>query len=246
MITSSPVLRVRRTVVGWRDRVTQRQRDLQAKKRRQAQLKSAVPPPDCPPGWRIAPPDFVGVGVQKAGTSWWHLLITAHPEVLARMPKELHFFQHHWNDGDDDGYIDEYARYFARPNGLKAGEWTPRYAMDAWTPPMLARAAPDARLLVMLRDPVERFRSGLTHYKARHREMHPRVLVEAIERGRYSSHLERLVRSFPREQVLVLQYERCVRDPEAELARTYAFLGLRDTAFVPGGVRRPVFQTTIV
>ena len=206
--------------------------------------------PECPPGWTDGPPDFVGVGMQKAGTTWWHQLITAHPGVVDTAYKELHFFEWHWDDADD-GYVPLYAKYFCRPPGMQVGEWTPRYATDPWTPAMLARAAPDTRVLVLVRDPIERFRSGISMHRSRQQRlqtqtpvdsMHPRVLVDAIERGRYARHLDRLLRWFPREQLLVLQFEQCIAATERELARTYEFLGLAP-GFVPDNLQVPVFQT---
>ena len=97
-----------------------------------------------------------------------------------------------------------------------AGEWTPGYMLDPWTPPLLRRAAPDARLLVLLRDPVERFRSGRTLAENRLTVgASARAAANAgFQRGIYADQLLRLWRAFPREQVLVLQFERCVREPD--------------------------------
>ena len=66
--------------------------------------------------------------------------------------------------------IERYQRYFPVPEGAVAGEWTPGYLIDFWTPELIARAAPEARILVLLRDPIDRFRSGLTHQLATSRE----------------------------------------------------------------------------
>jgi len=191
------------------------------------------------------------VGSKKAGTSWWHHLVTSHPGVHRRTPavpglnppgvKELHFFQERWDSSLTEAGASAYHGYFPRPDSLLVGEWTPRYMVDYWTPRQLRVAAPDAKLLVMVRDPVERFRSGVSHYLARHAAMdHPRVLVDEVEHGRYAAGLDRVVRHFPPLQVLVLQFERCLEEPEAELERTFCFLGLPDPQFVPDGVRRPV------
>ena len=209
------------------------------------------PVPECPPGWRTGPPDFVGVGAKKAGTSWWHRLVTRHPEVHERAPavpgldppgvKEVHFFQERWASSLDAHGAAEYHRYFPRPPGLLVGEWTPRYMADFWTPAQLRVAAPDARLLVMLRDPVARYASGVSHYRARHAGVeHPRVLVDEVEHGRYGAALARLTRHFPPERVLVLQFERCVAEPAAELERTFRFLGVGDPGFLPPDLSKPV------
>jgi hypothetical protein len=184
------------------------------------------------------PPDYVGVGTARSGTSWWDGLINEHPRVFrkAGTPKELHFFDSLWADGLRPGDVERYHALFARPAGAISGEWTPGYMLDAWTPALLHEAAPDARLLVLLRDPVERFRSGRTLAEnlftvgstAR------AAANAAFNRGLYVNQLLRLWRVFPREQVLVLQYERCVADPLAQLARTFDFLGLG--ADIPPGL----------
>ena len=111
---------------------------------------------------------FVGVGAQKAGTSWWNALICLHPAVhrAGGQPKELHYFDRAWEDGFSEADRLRYWRYFPRPEGGVSGEWTPGYLIDFWTPELLARAAPDTRVLILLRDPLERFRSGLTHQLA--------------------------------------------------------------------------------
>ncbi len=180
------------------------------------------------PGLAPAPPDFVGVGVQKAGTSWWFGLLADHPGVHspASRPKELHHFARAWSTDPEDADPSAYHRWFARPAGLLAGEWTPRYLYDWWTPAMLARVAPEARFLVMLRDPVERYRSGLAFDQARGARPVALVSDDAFHRGLYGAQLARLGAAIPDEQVLVLQYERCAADPAAELDRTYRFLGL--------------------
>ena len=101
--------------------------------------------------------------------------------------------------------------------------------LDAWTPRLLRRAAPDARLLVLVRDPVERFRSGRTLAENRLTvgSTARAAANAAFGRGLYADQLLRLWRVFPREQVLVLQYERCVADARSELRRTFTVWLLR-------------------
>jgi hypothetical protein len=193
-------------------------------------------PPACPDGWHVGPPDFVGVGAQRCGTTWWHRVVCAHPGVCFEAgihAKEVHFFDTLEElDGLSAADVERYHRHFPRPpGGLLAGEWTPRYMQDPWVAPQLAQAAPEARVLVLLRDPVDRFASGfargrrlaaergITGTDAELREHH-------LDLSMYADKLERLLDAFGREQVLVLQYESCRERFADELRRTFEFLGL--------------------
>lgn len=229
-------------------------------------------PGACPSGWHVGPPDFVGVGAQRCGTQWWYGLVTDHPQVRgvaakmrrlrplerldpaaaiqsstdAPVRRELHFF-----DGFADRPFEQrdsqlYQRFFPRPEGELCGEWTPRYMVDFWSPRLLRLAAPRARLLVLLRDPVERYLSGLSGAApiARERGI-PLAWMptgEAFLRCLYARQLAGLLEHFERERVLVLQYERCCRDPAAELRRTYEFLGV-EPAHRPADLRRQAGPT---
>src|SRR5215216_938264 len=120
--------------------------------------------PECPPSWTTAPPDFIGIGAQRSGTTWWFAgALQSHP-LVAIAPgrrKELHFFDRYWAEEVESDFAARYARFFPRPEGTISGEWTPGYMCDPWTVPLLAEAAPEARYLIMLRDPVERYRSAI-------------------------------------------------------------------------------------
>ena len=132
-----------------------------------------------------------------------------------------------------------YTRYFPRPDsGHIAGEWTPRYAYDG-VMPQIAQAVPDARILVMMRDPVERYVSGV-EFDRQFLALRPGkmgltleiIMEQQQERSLYTFQVASVLEAFPREQVLVLQYERCLDRYEEELDRTYDFLGL-DSSFRP-------------
>ncbi len=196
------------------------------------------PVPSCPAGWRTGPPDFVGVGVQRCGTTRWFDLISSHPEVVhLASAKELHYFDRFYAGGASEDELRRYHDYFPRGEGARTGEWTPVYLSAPWIPRLLAATAPDARLLVLLRDPVERYLSGL-QLDARVASRRGAVLsryapLEAFSRGFYHAQLSGLLRHFERARILVLQYERCTREPLAQLRRTFEFIGLEDTGFAP-------------
>ncbi len=197
-------------------------------------------PPPVGPGETIGPPDFVGIGVQKGGTSWWYELIVDHPGVWARpdLHKERHYFSHLGDRPFGPREIARYASWFPRPAGTVTGEWTPDYLAFPWVPPLLGAAAPDAKLLLLLRDPVERFRSGLTFRLANGAEPTAATVGDAVRQGFYARWLRGYLDHFASDQVLVLQYEACAADPKTQLAATYRFLGLDD--HVPADLHRPI------
>jgi hypothetical protein len=202
-------------------------------------------PPDLEPGEETGPPDFVGIGVQKAGTTWWYRLLASHPDVSTRpgIHKERHFLSRFGTDSFGPAEIEAYHGWFPRRPGTLAGEWTPDYLDFPWVPPLLAVAAPEARLLLMVRDPVERFRSGLAHQRRHRGSITGATVVDAVTRGFYHRALTQWSAHIDPERLLVLQYERCTEDPASQLARCYRFLGLDDN-FVPADLHRPVGPTT--
>jgi hypothetical protein len=208
--------------------------------------------PECPEDWHTGPPDFVIFGAQKSGTTWWFRMIEQHPGVV--QPKnqrpELHFFDRLWDGWPDDEAISRYHRYFPRPDGSLIGEKTPEYLSCPWAPPMVKAAAPDAKAIVLLRDPVERYVSGLSHQDrgglisdvdgdGRLFGDRLRVVTDAISRGQYATQLEWLLQSYPAERLLVLQYERCATDAPGQMARTIDFLGLPPHRFSDEDLARP-------
>jgi len=210
--------------------------------------------PPCPEGWTTGPPDFVIFGAQKSGTTWWFRLIEQHPGVVqpANQRPELHFFDRLWAEWPTDEQIARYHRYFPRPEGVLVGEKTPEYMNCAWVPPMAKAAAPEARAIVLLRDPVERYVSGLSHQdrgglldeedaagQSRVFGDRVRVATDAIERGLYATQIEWLLAQYDADRLLLLQYEACAADPATQLARTHEFLGLPPHALPAEELTRP-------
>jgi hypothetical protein len=102
---------------------------------------------------------------------------------------------------------------------------------------MIKAAAPDALAMVLLRDPVDRYISGLSHQDrggligevdgdGRLFGDRLRTVTDAISRGQYATQLEWLIEAYPAERLMIMQYERCAADPDGQLARTFEFLGL--------------------
>lgn len=192
-------------------------------------------------------PDYVGVGVQRAGTSRWHELLTAHPDVAevtdpsGRRVKEIHWFEDPLAQ-DSHARDHAYHSWFQAPSHMVVGEWTPRYLFDLWPLDRLRASSPDTKLIVMLREPMDRLQSALQFYAARGVPLDRDTVREAIWRGMYGAQLGHLFEQWPREQVFVGLFERGVEEPEDLLADLYRFLGL-DPSFVPPDLNRRVNES---
>lgn len=182
-------------------------------------------------------PRFLGIGALKAGTTTLHAWLEAHPQVsLAEGRKEVMFFDRNWDRG-----VEWYAGHFAHAGTRVPGEVTPSYLFDPNAPARAASVVPDARLLLMLRDPIARLVSQHsffvqeTAYTGDLRTFlddHP----NAIERGLYAAQIRRWLNHFPREALLTLLLEEASSDPEIAVARAYAHVGV-DASFVPPNLR---------
>jgi Sulfotransferase family len=164
-----------------------------------------------------------------------------HPAVqVTEGAHGIHFWEHiadRWLTQED---ITSYHQFFPRPPGGITGESTPQYMSLWWVPRMLADAAPDARIIVLVRDPVDRYvlgRSQLEDYRALNtargmsdRSFTRRAAELSMHRGQYALQLAWLMQSYPRERILVLQHEQCVESVEPMLARTFDFLGIDATS----------------
>ena len=97
-------------------------------------------------------PEFLGLGTQKGGTTTLHRLLEQHPDVYLPACKEVHFFDLNYDAGE--GW---YRNHFtdAKPHQT-CGEITPFYLFHPDVPGRIHNLLPKARMVVLLRDPVER------------------------------------------------------------------------------------------
>lgn len=188
-------------------------------------------PPPPAPGERTGPPDFALLGAAAAGSRWWLSLVGDHPDVTPGQDSTAaaHFFGPYCTERFGPGEVAAFHAWFPRRPGRVIGFWSPDGIAHDWVPPLLARAAPRALVVVLVRDPVERLLDGLDR-TADGRPPHPGSSVaDAVDRGCYAAQLTGLLASYPRDQVRVLQFERCVADPVGSLAATFEFLGVDPT-----------------
>ncbi len=203
-------------------------------------------------------PDFVVIGAMKGGTSFFYHLLTQHPLVEPCAKKELHFFDLLFEEES----VEWYRRCFPTPrwkDGRRTitGEATP-YIASRRAPKRMARVVPEARLIALLRNPVDRAFSH--HQQGTRKGRETRTFEEAIETERarplggedeafehqdraagldalnhgylsqsiYVDQLLRWSEFFSREQMLVLKSEDFFERPQQTLKTVFNFLGLPD------------------
>lgn len=189
--------------------------------------------------------NFVVVGVQKAGTTALFDYLQDDPAYGLPDVKEVHFFDDESFDWNAPDYGPYHARFDWSDPALIHGEATPIYIYWPRSLERLAAYNPATKIIVMLRDPVERAWSHWRMETSRGVETHPFAwcirkgrsrLFEAqpwgahreysyVERGFYGEQMERLLGLFPRKQVLVLTADELRAAPTATLARVNAFVG---------------------
>ena len=190
-------------------------------------------------------PNFLIIGAQKAGTTWLLRQLRQHPEVF--MPsEEIHFFdkEHHYTNG-----LSWYKQFFEGVTTESAiGEKTPDYC---WTNqpgaeghlPNVHRniyeTLPDAKLILLVRNPVDRAVSAANHL-IRTRRVPPHYSIDelligdkrdlaqahgVLDYGRYYKHIQAYLNYFDRDQLLVLVFEEAViENPNDALKRVASFL----------------------
>ena len=194
-------------------------------------------------------PDFVIIGAQKGGTSALFEMLSQHPRVSPSIIKEVHYFDLNYFRGEQ-----WYRRHFPPVEGRLSGEASPYYLFHPAVPGRLKAAIPQARLIVILRDPVERALSHYFHALRRGQETLP--LLEALEaedrrlagaaddldrpdrtsfahrhfsyvaRSRYPEQIERWRAEFDDSQILLLSNRDLRQSPDPTFARACEFLGL--------------------
>lgn len=190
-------------------------------------------------------PNFIGIGAQKCASTWLYRILADHPQAGVSTEKEVDFFSYRF----DHGYR-WYERRFAhyRGQGKRAlGEISPSYFCDPAAAERAARYAPEAKILVSLRDPVERAISNHRHeVRVGHVPADDTTFESGlannpmyVEQGRYATHLRRWLGVFPADRVLVVFMDDIGRDPAGVARTVYEFLGL-DASFVPPGTRERV------
>jgi hypothetical protein len=195
-------------------------------------------------------PSFLIVGAAKAGTTSLHEYLCEHPRVAPPRAKEIHYFDFSYRRGS--GW---YRAHFPRlADGEISGEATPYYLFHPAVPERVARDLPGVKLIVLLRDPIDRafshhnhevssgyedlpFEQALAAEPERLRGEEEKLLsgnyrsyahqhYSYLARSRYAEQLERWLRHFDREDLLLLAAEDLFARPAETVEAAQRFLGL--------------------
>jgi hypothetical protein len=207
-------------------------------------------------------PDFVIIGAAKAGTTSLYGWLGEHPYVAPATQKEVHYFDYNYYRGEDwyrAHFPPERERAaFASEHGrpFLTGEASPPYITHDWAPRRLARLLPNAKLLVTLRNPVDRAYSQFQMSRregeeplecfgdaidAEAQRLAPELARAQVDhrynswpigcwsyllRGRYAEQLQRWFALFRREQFDIMTLEQLASEPQQRLDAVHEFLGL--------------------
>jgi len=186
--------------------------------------------------------DFIGVGVEKAGTTWLGKCLEEHPEVCFSSQKEICFFNKHYDEG-----LGFYRQFFTHCQGEKIrGYFTPGYFNDPMAPQLIKKHFPEAKLIFCFRQPSERsyshYRDNISHGKISVGTSFEQAMKDdkrIIDYSLYSEMLNNYYDLFPAENILVILQDDISQKPEEVLTETFKFLGI-DTEFIPPSTKQRV------
>jgi len=175
-------------------------------------------------------PTFLGIGAQKCASTWIYDILRDHPQVFVSDRKEIDFFSY----GYDRGF-QWYCNHFCTSHTTDAvGEISPSYFHEFSVPERVKRHIPDPKIIVSLRDPVERAISNHQHEVRVGHFIGKDLSFEAglennpmyLEQGLYAKHLARWFHYFSADKILVVFLEE-IKENRVDVARRiYNFLNV--------------------
>lgn len=207
-------------------------------------------------------PDYIIIGVSKSGTTTMYQLISAHPDVLPSIVKEVYFFNIEGNYEKGKMWYRSFfpshlhKRHLSRRHGRRilSGESTPSYMQHTMAPARVRAALPNVKMIVMLRNPVDRayshyhmsirmqresltFEEAVAAEKARMRYYMERAVSEPefswygrqysyLGTGHYAEQLAYWFRYHDRNKFLILTLDELKADQRGVMGRVFEFLGL--------------------
>jgi hypothetical protein len=177
--------------------------------------------------------DLFHIGPQKSATTWVYRCLSEHEEVFVPRTNTIHYYDMKYHKGRE-----WYEAFFEQARrGQVRLDSTMTYIRSPWAPRRIAEEHPDAKIMLCLRNPIDRAFSHYWHEKKKgsinfdfSEVLENYDLYSSwIEPGLCAEHLERYLEYFDREQLLCLRFETLKADQRAFLRQIYHFAGIDDT-----------------
>jgi len=183
-------------------------------------------------------PYFIGIGSQRCGTTWLANCMAEHPQI--HMPeKEIRYFDCYFDRGSD-WYTEKFSERGPR---MVTGEYTPDYLPNHEAMSRLAIQAKNAKLIISLRDPIERLISAFRLYSSRNKTASINI-EEALEKdpylidhGLYGAHIRHALTLFDRNQIHFILMDDIKQNPQSTLQCLFQWLEV-DPQFKPDSTDR--------
>ncbi len=183
--------------------------------------------------------DFIIIGAAKSATTWLQTQLQSDPAVYMPDP-ELHYFSRKYDRGQD-WYLSQFS---GEGRGKTVGEKSNSYLYAPDAAARLHRDLPQVKLIVQLRNPVERAYSSYCMLFRRgevgpdinaHLDPSQSANVQLLGSGNFASHLQPFIDLFGREKLLILFFEGVSKAPEKQMSQVRDHLGLPPRALAPEG-----------
>jgi len=187
--------------------------------------------------------NFIGIGFSRTGSTWLSRCLAEHPDICFSKDKETHFFNLDPRYAEGSSLYESYFDHCK--NESVQGEFTAVYARESEkVAPRIYEYASDVKLLVMLRNPVERAFSNYMYRKTRvggYKSFEDVVEKNdpIIQEGFYMEHLKPFLKLFSKEQFIFIVQEESRKDPKGVIKEVYSQLGV-DSSFEPSCVGREI------
>ncbi len=184
-------------------------------------------------------PNFLYIGTSKAGSTWIYNMLAAHPDIFIVAGKGSYFFDQHFDLG-----MDWYREQFSRAaQKAVVGEISHSYLSSPLAAQRIAEWLPSVKLLVCLREPVDRaFSAYLDSVKnGRFDGSFEEALEEnasLLQRGAYAEHLQRYLDLFPREQLCVSIFDDLKSRPQDFADQIFDFLSVERRQLGPEDTKK--------
>lgn len=207
-------------------------------------------------------PDFIVIGAQKGGSSALYKFICAHPKVERAFVKEPHYFSGQYTEKSLKWYK---AQFPIKKEGILVGEASPSYCTHPLAPKRIKETVPNTKLILIVRNPVERAISNYFHsvnygvedlaiedafnrpmadFESEYAKMensegyHSKLYHRHayIHKGHYAFHLKKWFEHFNKKQLLIVENAHLLETPERVYQEVLEFLGLE--TFTPNAFQK--------